>query len=189
MVTRRETIGLLGAGAATLSLNRQALGESPDSLPLPAEQRWLTRLSDGIADGIDSAPTIEGTVPPELSGTLYRNGPGLFERNGYRKATLLDGDGMIRAFTFAGGKVRFRTRFVTTEKLTREASGLVAAGLGSSKHRRLLHRSHRLAQQSLHRLLQNNLSWCWQCRRIRILPGRDRRHYPLASPFFELSCP
>jgi all-trans-8'-apo-beta-carotenal 15,15'-oxygenase len=122
MVNRRETLGLLGAAAANLSVNRSALGESPESSVLPTEQRWLTRLADGIPDGIDVAPAIEGTLPRELSGTLYRNGPGLFERDGYRKSTLLDGDGMIRAFTFSGGKVRFRTRFVATEKYMQEES-------------------------------------------------------------------
>lgn len=122
MSNRRDTLRLLGTGAATLALTRSILVESHETPPLPAEQLWLTRLAEGIADGIDSVPAIEGTLPPQLSGTLYRNGPGLFERNGYRKATLLDGDGMIRAFTFAAGKVRFRTRFVTTEKLTREAN-------------------------------------------------------------------
>jgi all-trans-8'-apo-beta-carotenal 15,15'-oxygenase len=121
MVSRRETLSLMGAGAATLALSRSVFGEPPGISLLPAEQRWLTRLADGIADGIDSEPAIEGKLPAELSGTLYRNGPGLFERAGYRKRTLLDGDGMIRAFTFSGGKVRFRTRFVPTEKFTREA--------------------------------------------------------------------
>jgi all-trans-8'-apo-beta-carotenal 15,15'-oxygenase len=120
-VNRRETLELLGAGAATLSLGPFALGGSAESAPLPEQQRWLSRLAEGIADGIDSTPTIEGTLPPEICGTLYRNGPGLFERDGFRKCTLLDGDGMIRAFTFANGKVRFRTRFVVTEKFAHEA--------------------------------------------------------------------
>jgi all-trans-8'-apo-beta-carotenal 15,15'-oxygenase len=121
MVSRREAIGLLGASAATLTLDRSGFAQTPQTAFLPASQRWLTRLAQGIADRIDSAPEIEGKLPRDLSGTLYRNGPGLFERNGYRKATLLDGDGMIRAFTFLDGKVRFRTRFVGTEKFTREA--------------------------------------------------------------------
>ena len=122
MLNRRDTLGLLGMGAATYAGTPWILAESGETQPLPAEQLWLTRLTDGIPDCIDSAPTIEGTLPPDLSGTLYRNGPGLFERNGYRKSTLLDGDGMIRAFSFAGGKVRFRTRFVRTEKLRRESN-------------------------------------------------------------------
>jgi all-trans-8'-apo-beta-carotenal 15,15'-oxygenase len=120
MPNRREALGLLGATAATFAVSRPGLADAPPTAPLPANQRWLMRLAEGIADRIDSTPEIEGTLPAELSGTLYRNGPGLFERHGYRKATLLDGDGMIRAFTFSGGKVRFRTRFVETEKFTRE---------------------------------------------------------------------
>jgi all-trans-8'-apo-beta-carotenal 15,15'-oxygenase len=35
-----------------------------------------------------------------LQGTLYRNGPGLFDRGGGRKRMLLDGDGMIQAYQF-----------------------------------------------------------------------------------------
>jgi carotenoid cleavage dioxygenase-like enzyme len=123
MMSRRETLGLLGASAVTLALTRSALGETPEPSLLPQDQRWLTHLTDGIlGDQIDSVPTVEGMLPPELSGTLYRNGPGMFERDRYRKCTLLDGDGMIRAFTFAQGRVRFRTRFVATEKYLREAS-------------------------------------------------------------------
>ena len=123
MMSRRETLGLLGASAVTLGLTRFALGETPEASLLPQDQRWLTHLTDGIlVDQIDSVPTVEGMLPPELSGTLYRNGPGMFERDRYRKCTLLDGDGMIRAFTFADGRVRFRTRFVATEKYLREAS-------------------------------------------------------------------
>jgi len=120
MTNRRETLGLLSASAAVLTLSPSIFAQPPQPGSLPANQRWLARLGEGIADRIDSAPEIDGTVPMELSGTLYRNGPGLFERNGYRKATLLDGDGMIRAFTFSDGRVRFRTRFVGTEKFTRE---------------------------------------------------------------------
>jgi all-trans-8'-apo-beta-carotenal 15,15'-oxygenase len=63
---------------------------------------------------------IEGRLPEGLSGTLYRNGPGLFERDGFRKWNLIDGDGMIRATTFANGRVRFRNHFVRTAKYVAE---------------------------------------------------------------------
>ena len=59
-------------------------------------------------------------MPKDLRGTLYRNGPGLFERAGYRKRNLLDGDGMIQAFDFSGDRVRFRNRFVRTAKYVAE---------------------------------------------------------------------
>jgi all-trans-8'-apo-beta-carotenal 15,15'-oxygenase len=120
MFNRRETLGLLGAGGAALALNRSALARSSSSQPLPPAQQWLALLADAIADEIDSRPAIEGRLPREICGTLYRNGPGLFERDGCRKRTILDGDGMIRASTFADGGVRFRTRFVATEKFRRE---------------------------------------------------------------------
>jgi len=38
---------------------------------------------------------VEGQIPPELQGTLFRNGPGLLEVNGQRIHHPFDGDGMI----------------------------------------------------------------------------------------------
>jgi all-trans-8'-apo-beta-carotenal 15,15'-oxygenase len=81
---------------------------------------WLAKLGEGTREEFDYAPEIEGRLPAGLSGTLYRNGPGLYERAGFKKWNLLDGDGMIRATSFAGGSVRFRTRFVRTKKFEAE---------------------------------------------------------------------
>lgn len=64
---------------------------------------------------------IEGKVPSDLRGVLYRNGPGLFERNGLRKRFLLDGDGMIQAFRFHDKGVSFQNKFVRTQKYTEES--------------------------------------------------------------------
>lgn len=58
---------------------------------------------------------IEGEVPRELHGTLFRNGPGLFEINGQPIHHPFDGDGMVCAITFDNGRVHFRNRFVRTE--------------------------------------------------------------------------
>ena len=65
-------------------------------------------------------PMIEGAIPQGIEGTLYRNGPGLFERNGYRKSNILDGDGMVQAFQFSNGNVNYRNRFVRTSKWLEE---------------------------------------------------------------------
>jgi len=81
---------------------------------------WQTRLAEGLPDEFDYFAEIEGRLPRTLAGTLYRNGPGLFERAGFRKRTILDGDGMIRATTFADGRARFRNRFVRTAKYDAE---------------------------------------------------------------------
>lgn len=58
---------------------------------------------------------IEGKIPPNLTGTLYRNGPGLLDINGQKIHHPFDGDGMICAITFKDSQAYFRNRFVQTE--------------------------------------------------------------------------
>ncbi|NJR70304.1 MAG: Apocarotenoid-15,15'-oxygenase [Synechococcales cyanobacterium CRU_2_2] len=60
------------------------------------------------------AEAIEGQLPPDLIGTLFRNGPGQLDVNGQRFHHPFDGDGMISAFTFTGSRVHFRNRYVRT---------------------------------------------------------------------------
>ena len=55
-----------------------------------------------------------GSVPPELLGTLYRNGPGVLERGGQRVHHPFDGDGMITAIQFSAEGVSLTNRFVRT---------------------------------------------------------------------------
>ena len=57
---------------------------------------------------------VDGTLPAELRGTLYRNGPRRNEIDGNPFAHLFDGDGMLSQFTFANSEVRYRNRFVAT---------------------------------------------------------------------------
>lgn len=58
---------------------------------------------------------IAGEIPLSLSGTLFRNGPGLLDVNGQRLHHPFDGDGMICAFSFKNGRAHFRNRYVRTE--------------------------------------------------------------------------
>lgn len=58
---------------------------------------------------------VRGSIPPDLAGTLYRNGPGQFERAGQWVHHPFDGDGMITAFRFEAGQVVLTNRFVRTE--------------------------------------------------------------------------
>jgi beta,beta-carotene 9',10'-dioxygenase len=55
---------------------------------------------------------VEGTLPPWLAGTLIRNGPAQFEVGLERYNHWFDGLAMLHAFTFSGGKVSYRNRFV-----------------------------------------------------------------------------
>ncbi|MDO3379840.1 carotenoid oxygenase family protein [Geoalkalibacter halelectricus] len=79
-------------------------------------------LATSFSEEKDYLARIEGKLPQDLRGTLYRNGPGLYERDGLRKRCLLDGDGMVQGFFFDGHSVRFRNRFVRTAKYIEESA-------------------------------------------------------------------
>lgn len=63
---------------------------------------------------------IEGEIPPELNGTLFKNGPGLLDINGQNIHHPFDGDGMISRITFTNGRAHFRNRFVRTKAYVEE---------------------------------------------------------------------
>lgn len=63
---------------------------------------------------------IEGAIPSGLEGTLFRNGPGLFDINGEQYGHPFDGDGMVCAIAFREGKAHFRNQFVQTPELLAE---------------------------------------------------------------------
>jgi all-trans-8'-apo-beta-carotenal 15,15'-oxygenase len=67
---------------------------------------------------------IEGTVPQNLVGILYRNGPGRYGRGGQRVQHVLDADALIYRITFpsttADRKFMFRSRFVETKAFQEE---------------------------------------------------------------------
>lgn len=67
-----------------------------------------------------SIDDVEGEIPPELHGTLFRNGPGLMDVNGQSIHHPFDGDGMISRITFSDGRAHFRNRFIRTEAYLEE---------------------------------------------------------------------
>ena len=97
-------------------------------MPLPRIERYARQLAPrclallGISEqgGRHEAPRVEGEIPRELRGSLYRNGPGLFERGDLRKPHLLDGDGLVQRLSFADGGVHYRNAFVRTPKFVAE---------------------------------------------------------------------
>ncbi len=83
-------------------------------------EEWQTgyrSLPDEFDYWIDD---IEGTLPHDLRGTLFRNGPGLLDVNGQRIHHPFDGDGMICAIAFDQGRAHFRNRFVRSEGFVAE---------------------------------------------------------------------
>ena len=63
---------------------------------------------------------VKGSIPKQISGTFYRNGPGLLERGGKWVHHPFDGDGMIAAFKFENGKIKLTNRFVRTKEWKEE---------------------------------------------------------------------
>ena len=67
---------------------------------------------------------ISGQIPAGLRGSLYRNGPSLFERKGERIAHWFDGDGAVLGVHFDGQTVQGAYRRVQTAGyLAEEAAG------------------------------------------------------------------
>ncbi len=89
-------------------------------------RRSWARAIEQPAREFDLTPltVLAGAIPPGLSGSLYRNGPGRLERNGMRVGHWFDGDGAILAVHFAGGQARATYRYVqTTGYLEEERAG------------------------------------------------------------------
>lgn len=99
---------------------------SPNQTPFSNWERPYDR--DDWKRGYQSQPQewsgwlddIEGEIPPQLQGTLFRNGPGLLDINGMRIQHPFDGDGMVCALTLSEGRAYFRNRFVQTEGFVEE---------------------------------------------------------------------
>lgn len=118
-----------------------SLESSVDLTPFPALRRYLESLPDderrsaylqlsrlGPEDlsslGVSEPQPVEhdyrvedirGTIPADLRGTLYRNGPGRWEdHTGRPLRHLFDGDGMLSAFTIDDSGVHYRNRYVRT---------------------------------------------------------------------------
>jgi all-trans-8'-apo-beta-carotenal 15,15'-oxygenase len=82
--------------------------------------------------------TIEGALPAELRGTLYRNGPGQFGQHGRRYSHPFEGDGAVTAVRFEGGRALGASRITPSAGLVEErAAGRILYGLAASWPRRV----------------------------------------------------
>jgi all-trans-8'-apo-beta-carotenal 15,15'-oxygenase len=118
-LNRRTALAALTAAAAGAA----GLGHAAD-----APQAWrssYTPHNGPLKSPLDSGPLrIEGRWPAALQGTLYRVGPARRELGGVAMNHWFDGDGMLQAFRFEGGKVSHRGALLATPKLrAEEAAG------------------------------------------------------------------
>ena len=122
MLTRRSflQLGLAGSSLLLTRCSAQSLPLRQSSFPSLEEGAAYTGLATSLYQDYAYDAEVEGHLPRELVGTLFRNGPGLFDRGDMRKRALLDGDGLVQAFRFNGSTVAFQSRFVRTQKYEAE---------------------------------------------------------------------
>lgn len=94
----------------------EAVSNSGQNEP-PSHHGGLENLDTEHSYWIDD---IEGTLPSDLTGTFFRNGPGRQRIGETRYGHWFDGDGMLCAFTFKDGKAHFKNAYVRTPKYVAE---------------------------------------------------------------------
>ena len=128
-MNRRKFLKLSAGSAGSLILpSCSAKSLSIPSSDLPDLNKQTLGSYFGLATSLREEftykPKIKGKIPTELKGTIYRNGSGLFDRNGSRKLSLLDGDGMVQAYHIREGGVKYLNRFTKTQKyMDEQAAG------------------------------------------------------------------
>src|SRR5689334_10673522 len=80
---------------------------------------------------------VEGTIPAELDGTLYRNGVGRMDCGGERYGHWFDGDGAVTAVRLQRGQASGAVKLVRTPWLARqERAGRVLFGGYNTPYKR-----------------------------------------------------
>ncbi|MEM0955783.1 MAG: carotenoid oxygenase family protein [Pseudomonadota bacterium] len=127
---RRRTFLQASATISAASLFPGLAGAATDT---GAQQGWSIGFN-GVTDDLPvRSMTLEGSIPEACFGTLYRNGPALYKRNGQRYQHWFDPDGMIQAFRLGPEGISHSGRFVRSRKYLREeqAGRFLFNGAGS----------------------------------------------------------
>lgn len=110
---------------------------------------------------------LEGTLPAELRGTFYRNGPALFGQYGQRYTHPFEGDGAITAVRLDGGKALGASRITESEGLREErAAGRMLYGFGVPWLRRITNMLRGKAKNTA-----NTNVILWQGRLLALMEG------------------
>lgn len=103
---------------------------NPRSQPIP---KWSEAvLRSGQEFGPVPLRLVEGAIPSEVRGALFRNGPARLERGGQHVGHWFDGDGAILSVRFTGAAATAAYRYVQTAgyQLERRTGKLVLANYG-----------------------------------------------------------
>jgi len=108
--------GLLGAAALGI------IGHSPLAKVFGQSKRSMLWLSEQTAsgEGVWTNLRIEGSLPKDLNGTLFRTAPSMTENFGTPLNSLFDGDAYISSWRFRDGKAELKGRFLPTPERQKE---------------------------------------------------------------------
>lgn len=91
-------------------------GASMRDVDVERARDWFVTAWSPISKAEDAYEIthIEGEIPPEINGTLFRNGPSqkILPPGGHAALHLFDGDGLVHAFRLSEGRAWYRGRFV-----------------------------------------------------------------------------
>jgi carotenoid cleavage dioxygenase-like enzyme len=124
-VLKEAKKGMSRRGFAQLVFGACALGlldRSGAAQILPQTKQGMAWLSvqTASAEGIWNNLRVEGKLPHELTGTMFRTAPGQMENNGTRLKHLFDGDAYVSVWTFQDGHAALQGRFINTPQRIEE---------------------------------------------------------------------
>lgn len=96
---------------------------SPTAAPSSTTACARPILQPAIEVAEEAVLDVTGTIPADLRGTLYRNGPARWEAGGFVAQNAFDGDGLVSKFVIDHGAIRFQSRYVRTPKFEAEQAG------------------------------------------------------------------
>ena len=126
-LSRRHMIQGLTALSGMAAMNSPALAKRAGMSQPDWALGWRNPLQHALET--PQLKLVSGKMPKGLSGTFYRNGPAVFERDGFRMNHWFDGDGMVQRFHMDAGSVSHTGRMVETELyLNNEKEGRMTGG-------------------------------------------------------------
>ena len=126
-LTRRDFLKYSNASFISFALSNYLLGcgQSNNGDSGDIDLSNITKIN---AKSLFKAPKdmdftidVSGSIPSDLEGSLYRNGPSLFERNGFKKNHLLDGEGYITKLSIENSTATLKGSYVQTDKFIKES--------------------------------------------------------------------
>jgi len=113
------------------------VGASATAISSDSQSQWFKKswYPSEIEESYEITD-IEGEIPREIHGTLYRNGPSQRQLppQGYDALHLFDGDALVHAFRFDDGRAHYTGKFVESESyLVEQEEGRVCMNLAALK--------------------------------------------------------